>query len=383
MKKIVYGIVTIMALNTFYCAGSPQKSANTGSGGDWIKGEGIAQVYQGDVALAKDRAIRAAKKDAIQRKLGQLIESKTITDSGVWVKGEVTAKSRGLVKDYEVVREHKIGEEYKVTINAHVESSNLKSAVDDILSDWEQPVMFGIIQEKFGANAQDAYDSHTLQGISEFFLSKSFAINKTSSWQGKIKPPLSIEQISQFSEKNEADFDLLVFGKTTCNDKGKIKIGNTESNMISAQVNIDISIFDISTRRLISSAAQHSAQGHIDFESGCRAAIKKASKKLQDNLFKQMLTKWDKEYGSGKTIILEINGTLPYKKLYDLENDLRDQFRGVVDVIERNVNSSKAVLNVIYSGQVKDFSQELIQKKLSVSFDVKEKSGRKIVVQIK
>ncbi|MDH5716378.1 MAG: flagellar assembly protein T N-terminal domain-containing protein [Spirochaetia bacterium] len=379
MRKVKINTSALILVISLGCSSGQKTSDISGVDSNWVIGEGMAQVYQDDVALAKDRALRAAKKDAIQRKLGQLIQSKSITESGVWVKGEVTAKSKGLVKDYIIKSENKMGDLYKMTIKAEIEPSDLKSAIDDLLSDWEQPVIFGIVHEKFDNKLMDPYDSYSLQSISEFFLEKNFAIHKTSSWQGKIKHPLSIEKIASYAEDNDADFDILIFGSTECTNAGNVM----NSKLQSAQVNIEISMFDISTRRLMAAASKHSASAHIDFQSGCRAAIEKAGKTMQNDLFKQMLRKWDKEYGSGKTVILEINGNLSYKKLYDLENDFRDQIRGVVDVIERTVNPGKAMLDLIYSGQVKDLAQELVQKKLSVPLTVTSKSGRKIVLSVK
>ena len=114
--------------------------------------------------------IRYAKRDAIRRKLGQLIKSKTITESGVWVKGEVVARSEGLVKDYRITSDRQSKDYYAVEILADVNPSDLTDQVQDLLDDWEKPVMFGVVSESFARKKNDPYSNDTLQALEEFFF---------------------------------------------------------------------------------------------------------------------------------------------------------------------------------------------------------------------
>ncbi len=352
----------------------------------WVKGEGRAQVYQGDISFAKDRALRMAKKDAVRRKLGQMIKSKTVTESGVWVKGELTAQSEGLVKNYEVQSYRSSSDHYEIEILADVNQSGLVDEVQDLLDDWEKPIIFGVVSETFEKTNHDPYSNNTLQALEEFFIDKSFILNKVSSMQVALSPPVSTSKIVKLIKKKkiEPDFDLLVFGRTTCQNAGKINYGGVKSDMKSAQLNTSISIFDIHTQRLIASASEVSAYPHIYFESACSHGIaKKVVPKLTSKLFKQMLKKWGKEYGSGKSLFVNLKGRLPYKQLYDFQIILRNEIRGVVDIIERKVTSKENYLEVIYQGKAKDFLEEILNKKTNLVLKLSQRKGRKLFFSIK
>ena len=383
--KWIYGHLLVLLMILTLIAGcrsaAPKTTETSHMQQGWTKGEGMAQIYQGDVSLAKDRALRAAKRDAIRRKLGELVRSKTITESGVWVKGEVSAQSQGLVKDYMVVSNRQASQAYKIEILADVPAPGLIDAVEDLLNDWEKPVMFGIVTEIIQSKKESPYFNNALQGLEKYFLEKGFILNKTSNFQRFLGHSVNISKISKiFAQKKlEPDFDLLVFGSSKCYNAGKIKYQGFKSNLFSSQVTASVSIFDIHTKRLIASASGSSAYPHMNFNIGCSEGFsKKLMPQLGDRLFKQMLKKWKKEYASGRPILVELKGKIPYKKLNDFQIVLRNEVRGVIDIIERNFSSERAALEIIYEGKTVDFVEEFMNKKLPLSLRLISKSGRRL-----
>ena len=374
-------ILPWMILASMTSCKSVTKTADTDPGVGWTKGEGVAQIYQGDISLGKDRALRAAKRDAIRRKLGALIRSKTITETGVWVKGEVSSQIDGLVKDHEIISDRQSGQLYRIEILADIYEVGLVNAVENLLNDWEKPVIFGIVTEKIRSKQGSPYFNNALQGLEEYFLKKGFILNKTSNFQRYLKLPLNLTTIFKIlaQKRSEPDFDLLIFGNSKCIHTGKIKYQEFQSDLFSSQVAASISIFDIHTKRLIASASGREAYAHKSFEIGCQKGFsKKLMPKLSRHLFDQMIKKWKKQYGSGRPLLAEIKAKISYKKLYDLQSVMRNEIRGVVDIIERNYSSRRAVLEIIYEGKTVDFIEELLNKKLPLSLKVVSKSGRKI-----
>ena len=370
---------------SFFCKSTEQK-LTIDHQKNWTKGKGQAQVYQNDTSLAKDRALRMAKKDAIRKKLGELIKSKTVTESGIWIRGELVAQSEGLVKDYIIISEHLLRDHYKIEILADVNSSQLTDQVQDLLDDLEKPIIFGVILETFRKKQHNPYYNHTLQGIEKFFNDKGFILNKVSSIQTKLSLPISISKVTNMIEKQEIkpDFDLLLFGESTCRKGKKIVYNRFASKMITAQLDISLSIFDIHTRRLIATISEQSAFPHINFEMGCSQGIKKKIiPKLANKLFKRILKKWSKEYVSGKSLFIDIIGSLSYKNLYEFQKILRNEIRGVVDIIERDISFKKKSLEIIYHGKMKDFIEEILHKKTNLSLKLDMKIGRRVSFSLK
>ena len=302
-------VLLLLLLMSIDCRSADKKAVgvNKDATQGWTKGKGIAQIYQNDIALAKDRALRAAKRDAIRRKLGELIRSKTVTDSGIWVKGEVSANTEGLVKDYKITSENQLSQIYKINILADVYESDLIDMVENLLKDWEKPVMFGIITEviQSAKKEESPYFNNALQGLEKYFLEKGFILNKTSNFQKFLKPPVQITKISKLlSQKGiEVDFDLLVFGSSKCQSGGKVKYKGFQSDFVSSQVTAAVSVFDVHTKRLVASASGREAFPHLDFITGCAEAFsKKLMPKLGHDLFGQLIKKWKKEYGNGRPL---------------------------------------------------------------------------------
>ena len=379
MRNPITTFLFIIFLN--YCSsGSRQRVSYSNHVKNWIKGEGIAQIYQDDISLAKDRALRKAKKDAVKRKLGELIKSKTVTDSGVWVKGEVSARSEGLVKNYIIFFERRKGDVYEVSIKAHIIESAIKERVEELISEWERPIIYTIVEEKFDRSRNNPYDNTTTQEFTEYFLKQGFVINKTSNWDKSLSSPITISKVSKLTKLNKAlDFDLLLFGSTKCKNLGKII---KSSKLLSSQVDINLTLFDINTKSIIATSKSHSAAAHISFDTACINATSKAMKSINSSIFNQMLKKWDKEYSRGKLFILELKGNYSYKNLYDLENDLREKIRGSVDVIEKSYSKYKSILHIIYQGQGKDLAQELVNKNLILPLKILKRSGRKFLIKV-
>ena len=367
----------------FFCK-TTSKFVNNSNSLHWVKGEGKAQIYQNDIAFAKDRALRDAKKDAISRKLGDLIRSRTITESGVWVKGEISSQTEGLVKDYTIISEVNEGELLRVHILADVYESNLISQVEKLLSDWEKPVLFSIIQEQYSKDKHEVYDNDTTQTVSSYFLNKGFDVNKTSTWQSKLKLPVDSTEISSLIAKNTfVDFDLLVFGNVLCTDSGKVKVNGIQSDFNSAQITMTLSIFDIHTQRVVATSALQKPNAHTSFDTACKLGIaEKIGPELLDNLFNQMIHKWGKEYGSGRSIFMELTGNFTYKQIYELKIAITNELRGVVDVIERHFDTHKTILEVIYTGKVADLTEEILNKNLGYKLTFKSKQGSKLYLNM-
>ena len=79
--------------------------------------------------------------------------------------------------------------------------------------------------------------------------------------------------------------------------------------------------------------------------------------------------------------LLEIKGNIPYKKLYDFQIVLRNEVRGVVDIIERNFAKGIVSLEIIYEGKSIDFVEEIMNKKLPIALKVISKSGRRLFLR--
>ncbi|MCS6984564.1 MAG: hypothetical protein NZM25_05495 [Leptospiraceae bacterium] len=352
---------------------SPPKQAMD----DYVIGIGESPIYERDISLARDRALLYAKKDAVRKKLGTLIEAKTITESGVWVKGEVLAKTEGLVTDYLILKEIQEQELVKIEIRAKVERQRLQNLVDELLEAWERPVVFAVVEERFEDKPQDPFSNSATHKLAQFFTDKGFAFLTTSKLQKVLLPPISSSTLANLQTQDEIDFDLLIYGNGYCQNRGPV----LKSQLLSAQASAELSIFDPYTGFFYAGSTKNAAHAHVDITVACQQAMAEAIGAIGEDLYQQLLKKWEREYSRGRPVVLEIEGVMPYRSFHAFQVELREKIRGVEAVFEKSFGSKSRLL-VFYSGKITALLVELLKKNFSIKFTIVSRIGNKLLLRV-
>ena len=379
MKYLLYIILSVF----LFCKTVNQATVVSNSKRNWVKGEGRSQIYQNDLAHAKDRALRDAKKDAISRKLGDLVSSHTIVESGIWIKGEVSSKTEGLVDDYSIVSEMVEGDIVHIDILAHVKESLLVSQVNTMLADWEKPVLLTIVEERYGNDIHNNATNYTTIELNSYFLQKGFDVQDETSLQSTF-PKKNTSTILNWLENNNSNFDLLLFGTVVCSNKGPLILNGSPTVLQSVDISFSLSLVDVHTHRLISSQNYLKPNVHNSFEVACKNGIRdKSIPEVAPLIFSDMVSKWGREYGSGQSILIELTGTFNYPQIYKLQTDISNEVRGVINIIERSFETTKVVWEVIYRGKVSDFTEELLNKEFDSKLSFKSKQATRLFIEVK
>lgn len=346
--------------------------------------EGIATIYQNDIALAHDIALRNAQKNAIEKELGVLIESREITESAVWVKGDITATSSGMVSDYKILNKKIEGNTYILQIAAQVKKAELKSRAAELIENWQRPRLYSIIDYTRLNEQQDIFHNRIISNNNNFFIERGFSFTRSSNWQNKLTPPVTTDKIEDLKNQLSPDFDLLVFGKARCSFSDNKIMSQYGSSLKPVTLEAELVIYDIHTGHVIAENSELAAYSHINAASGCTLALdKKLMPAMSKSLYNQMLNKWQKSYSKGREFLLEIQGGIAYRQLDQFKKELRNKYRGVIDVIEKSYDSNKARLIVVYNGKASDFSQELTHKKSSLNYSVTSTRSTLFVIEVK
>ncbi len=85
-----------------------------------VTAEGRATIYHGDLAGARERAVRAGMVRALERYAGLRIEASTLIKKGELIDREVRAHTHGYVRSFEVLDEHRDGNELVVRLRVYV-----------------------------------------------------------------------------------------------------------------------------------------------------------------------------------------------------------------------------------------------------------------------
>ncbi len=91
----------------------------------WVTGHGESAIEGDDTATARQRALQAAERDAVEKKLGAFIVADSQTKSFQLMKDEVLSTAQGYVTDVQVTGEKQADGVYRVDIKAHVSQGKL------------------------------------------------------------------------------------------------------------------------------------------------------------------------------------------------------------------------------------------------------------------
>lgn len=377
LKNISTIIVTLLIVSI--CPGWSQNAGIRN-----IRAIGVGMVYQGDVALARDRAIDDGLRKAVEQALGTWIQSETVVQNYVLVEDNILNWSNGYVKNYNIVTEMKKPDDtYEVTLDAAVESAALSQArdmVESIIDKAGNPRIMIIFNEQNIGESFNRYHFFQVDmtqaetSIMETFIDQGFEVVDPATVRASVKREQALSALEGDAKMAAAigtqlQADVVITGKAIA------KVASTHlkilGDMKSCQANLTARVVKADVGTVIATGSAHAAYPHIDEMTGGIEAIKKAANKLSKKLIKKILDKWRDEFYNRTTIKLRITG-VEYSELNAFKGILTTFFRGVKQVRQRNFAAGTAELDVVITGNANQLSRELERKSLE-EFSVKVK----------
>jgi hypothetical protein len=361
----------------------PLFAQSQGSGVVNVTATGVGTILQGDVALARDRAIDDALRKSVEKALGTWIQSETVVENYMLVEDKILNWSNGYVKNYAIVSERQtFGDVYEVVVNAAVETAALvrdQQSVQNILNKAGNPRIMIIFDEQNIGETLNEYHFFQVDmtqaetTLMDKFLEKGFEVVDPATIRANIKREQALAAL-EGDAKAAAAIGLQMEADVVVTGKAIAKRANTQmkilGDMKSCQANLTARVIKADVGTVIATGSEHAAYPHIDEVSGGIEAIKKASIKLGDALIKKILDKWQSEFYNQTTVKLRITGIESFTDLNAFKGILSTYFRGVKNIRQRNYAASTAELDVEITGNAEQLSRELERKSLD-DFTVK------------
>lgn len=357
---------------------------------------GYSTIFDNDTALARDRATDDAKSKLVRKILGESISGRSIMEDYQLVSNIVEAKSYGLVKNPQIIKQWQDGTEYFVTIEGTVEPAVIQDAIADALNRYGRPKFLVLIQETFNGKINPPGFTETEMLIQEIMGNSDFQFvdaAMTQELMRKEKAKMQKAVTGSVSEDvqdlllDDAGAEVLILGTAETRSQGTKTLsafGATE--MKSRSAIIRIRAIDAYTGAILASTSKQAPGLHIEDVTASKNAIEAA--------LKQILGKTDYDTGKFepgqfmKTIInkfvqaanaREINvliAGLSADELRTFRDQVSNRVRGVSKVTERGRDGKAARLEVIFAGKTGDFEQELNAKASNMGFEIDIKSSR-------
>jgi len=345
-------------------------SAQADNGQKYVDSQGIAAVIDNDVGAARDRALEDARRKAVEKVVGVLVDSETLVENFQLVSDKIYSQSAGYICGEEITNERRDEYNYYVTIHACVAQGNLEDnllAIGICLRRLENPrTMLMIAEQNVG---QTRYHGWWEQGsdlsiveekLMEAFNEKGFPLIDPNVAGGNIRV---VKAIGGEPDPNDAvkigksfNAEYVVIGKATSTCREKDQYG-----FYSCYANVTARIVKVDNGRIFGSASASGKSAHIDeHESGVRA-LKKAAEELAPALVKKITQRCEKETTGGNEYKLTLTGVESISALGDFIR-IVESIRGVEGVSRRSYGGGEAVLEVKYKGRAGDLAQEIEAK---------------------
>lgn len=338
---------------------------------------GQAVVYGGDTALARDKAIEDAQRKAVEKAVGTMVASETITENFQLISDKIFSRSKGYVRGYEVLSETEEDGVYRVKIEAQVAQGNLKNDLDgikSILRGKNMPRVLVMIAEQNVGQASAEFwwgnknFSTNLDSVENAFIDQWTAQGldfvDRQALQGKLStgPALSSANpaegaVKEFAGKTGAE--VVVIGKAVATDAGTIM----GTKMHSIRANISVRALHLDTGRIMATSTQSKAVGHIDPVTGGTRALTKVAEAAADELLQKILDQWQSEVAGPTTVQLTVSNFKRSRQVRQLMGILRNRVRGIQTVRQRRYGGQTAHLEVDLEGSSQDLAMELEEKK--------------------
>ncbi len=399
MKKGLIITLSFILLTVFVsCGGGKSVKDDKTSGKQTAANRGqetgYATIFDNDTALARDRATDDAKSKLVVKILGETISGSSLMENFELVSNIVEAKSYGLVKNIEIIKQKQEGTEYAVTIEGTVEASVVEDAVEDALNRYGRPKFMVLVKETFNGKENLPGFTETEMLVQEIMGNTGFQFVDAAMTQELMKKEKtkmqkavsgSVSEDVQDLLLSDAGAEVIIVGTAETKAQGSETLKNLgATEMKSRSAIIRIKAIDVYTGDILASTSKQAPGLHIEDETASKKAIESALKqilgktedgKFQPAQFMDTIIKKFVKSANGREIKVLIAG-LSAADLRNFKDQVSNRVRGVKQVIEKGRDGKAARLEVIFAGKTVDFEQELSAKASAMGFEIDVSSSR-------
>lgn len=338
---------------------------------EMITAQGVVAITGENMAIFREKAIDDALRRAVEQAVGTFISSDTMSNNFQLVHDKILAQTSGYVKNYQIIKEERVGQEFRVTVMADVGRENLQRTLEalGLLHELkEKPKVMVIIEEQVGGLFGTTEWRNVGQAestIMERLLAAGFNVVDPATVRANIPRDKALRLLEGDPKAAVAaglqyGAQVVITGRAFSKNAGGKLLG---TNMQSIQATLQARVIRADDGRVISSRSEQGTKAHIDEMQGGALAIKEASEKLSDTLTNDILNSWKKEvYGRSQEITLVISGLVSYRHLSAVKKFLESDLQGVKAVHQRSFTQGIAELLLDYGGKTSFVADELANK---------------------
>ncbi|HUT98526.1 MAG TPA: DUF6175 family protein [bacterium] len=345
-----------------------------------VRSTGLGVIYSGDIAKARDDAVKDALRNAVEQQTGMFLDSQTMVEMFSTLEDSIYARATAYVLGYNIISEGygSFENSYEVEVECTIARSMLQAKLDDldvrtVTALIGNPRIMIIIEEEnmlegYHYYWYDSLDMGTTEmTLQEIFLDKDFPLVDAQQARRNIdrdmvKAALTGDPLAAAEIGLQYGAEYVLTGKAVVKGSDIVAYGVTAgSGMKSYQATCNIKVYETDTATLIASTSKSDKAAHTDDLAGGNEALRKAAKAASDVVIGQILKDWSRRAATGSTVQMTVynadNATLT-----KLQTWLRESIRGVENIIVRSHFGLTAKLEIASDYDAAQIAKEINYK---------------------
>jgi hypothetical protein len=372
-------------------AAKKQAPAASADGVHLVQTTGMADIRSAGDAEAYDRARQDAARKAVEEAVGTIVDSQVMTENGTLIQDRIVGKSAGYIRKIEPVKKWKesgmVYWEGRFTVGLEQLKSDVM-ALDLAQSRMRMPRVVIFVLEKYNDKSDTGTAGAVYAELAQKFRDKKFVIvtrqnasagaDESALFAALQDPARLTAAAVRLGAQNNAEMVVVASGQAQIASSQPEIL--TQSGMKSYQSSVSVQVVNVADQRVLASVVKNSAAPHIDADTGCQTALKKAAGPAADEAIGSVLTVWEDILNNGNLLTLNVTG-LSITEGFQFQKALEAKFREIKEVFPKKNENGSAQYMVRYLGDGRDFAMAL--STVDTGFNLSVESFDASVVTIK
>ena len=386
MKSLIISL--LFSISTLLYAQQPQEAKQ-------VVANGLGAILAGDEVKAREDAISAALRNAVEQVVGTMIESDVLVENYQTVEDKIYTRTAGYVQQYDIISTNKQSDNVlEVTVRAMVKLSDLRSdlqAIGVLISRKGKPRTMVLIDERnittnyhqliADLNTTETTIMNEMMNLGFPFVDAVQA--KKNIARDMAQAAIQGDAAVAASIATRLGAEILIIGTAISKEASGAPAVVRNAGFKSCQANINLRVIRADDATIIAVASAHDRAAHIDEITGGSLALEKAAKKASKELAEKIIKVWQQDIYSGTQVQLQVLNISSFSQLNTFKNSLSFYIRGVQSVNQRSFEGGSALFDIDMKGNAEQLASELEAKEIEgIRVQVIGLTANKVTVKI-
>jgi hypothetical protein len=391
MKSILYVILSLVLITSLLAQYPSQTAGEVRE----VVAKGLGAILAGDEVTARENAIAAALRNAVEQVVGLFVESEVLVENYQTMEDNIYTRTAGYVQKYDIVSTNKqLDNALEVTVRAVVKVSDLRNdlqAIGIIISRKGKPRTMVLIDERNISAHYVHYfsDMNTTEtALMDELMNYGFPFvdarqTQTNIARDMVNAALQGDTQAAATIAKRYGAEIIVTGKAVSKEASGGPSVVRNAGFKSCQANLNLRAVRTDDAVIIAVASAHDVAAHIDEITGGTMALQKAAKKAAVELKDKIIAAWQQDVYSSAQVQLQVTNISSFSQLNTFKNSLQYYVGGVQAVNQRNFEGGTALFDIDIKGNAEKLAAELEAKEIEgLRLRVTALTANKVTVQI-